>query len=474
MIVDVAINSEIDAEKRVEALEKTNQQLESENFELKARLVQLEHEMKSARQQFVREQDQTQQQHGQQIHLLEQQLAKAKANSSPTEIDWVKCEEIVENLLVAGELPRELLFEKVSHSGDKNENEIAMAQAMCKNVLQELRKLGIEYALACLHVMKENTFFASNAAAELQEMMTKQAQTLELLETRLMDQKQESEQMKQKIQQLTEMQVTTSVPRSKSHSGVSSKRRGVSRADSSQSNSAMNFSDSDSDSDNDSEAAENHQYRHPQHHQHRGKSQHSTLGMVIANPPPAPPSASGKKSSESSRSSEDYSSKQSVVRQSTATDAAEHETKVPGKSGSDTIRKRMEILKNGSLFVKYGRFGKPHVRFVWCSPDLEYLNYRQVSKPTAKASIPTRTIQRIHVGQVTKVFERAKQPAREPYCFSIEYDDNRTLDLEVSNLVIWRRSKLEFKVWYVSRLPTEKMPSRNWQSELNGWRFYSS
>lgn len=439
MIVDVAVNSEIDAEKRVEALEKTNQQLESDNFELKARLVQLEHEMKGARQQFVREQEQTQQQHEQQLHRLEQQLAKVKAanNSPPTEIDWAKCEEIVENLLVAGELPRDLVFEKASLSGgDKHlENEIAMAQAMGQNVMQELRKLGMEYALACLHVMKENTFFASNAAAELQEMMTKQAQTLELLETRLMAQKQESEQMKQKIQQLTEAQATTtSVPRSKSHSGVTSKRRGVSRAESSQSNSAMNFSESDSDSDDDSEAAENHQYRHPQHRQHRAKTQQSTLGMVIANPPPAPSSASGKKSSESSRSSEDYSSKQSVLRQSTATDAAEQETatKAAGRSGSDLIRKRMEILKNGSLFVKYGRFGKPHVRFVWCSPDLEYLNYRQVSKPTAKASIPTRSIQRIHVGQVTKVFERAKQPAREPYCFSIEYDDNRTLDLEVS------------------------------------------
>jgi kinesin family protein 6/9 len=91
----------------------------------------------------------------------------------------------------------------------------------------------------------------------------------------------------------------------------------------------------------------------------------------------------------------------------------------------------MELLRNGSLFVKYGRFGKPHVRFVWCSADLEYLNYRKVNSTVPKATIPTRAIMRICIGQDTRVFERAKQPGRAPHCFSVEYEESRTLDLEV-------------------------------------------
>ncbi|KAG2531886.1 hypothetical protein BBO99_00001636, partial [Phytophthora kernoviae] len=85
------------------------------------------------------------------------------------------------------------------------------------------------------------------------------------------------------------------------------------------------------------------------------------------------------------------------------------------------------------LFVKYGRYGKPHVRFVWCSADLEYLNYRAVESTNPKATIPTRSIKRVCIGQETRVFERAKQPARAPHCFSVEYEENRTLDLEIAD-----------------------------------------
>lgn len=100
---------------------------------------------------------------------------------------------------------------------------------------------------------------------------------------------------------------------------------------------------------------------------------------------------------------------------------------------SDLIRKHMELLQSGSLFVKYGRFGKPHVRFVWCSADLEHLHYRTVRSSVPKASIATRIISPVLVGQTTRVFERAKQDARAPFCFSIEYEDARTLDLEVAD-----------------------------------------
>ncbi|RHY81731.1 hypothetical protein DYB37_002680 [Aphanomyces astaci] len=77
---------------------------------------------------------------------------------------------------------------------------------------------------------------------------------------------------------------------------------------------------------------------------------------------------------------------------------------VSSTRGSDAIKRRMELLKQGSLFIKHGRQGNPHPRFVWCSPDLQYLNYRSVGgSPTQPIQIPTSTLHSFLSGQTTKV-----------------------------------------------------------------------
>ncbi|KUF93482.1 hypothetical protein AM588_10011270 [Phytophthora nicotianae] len=420
---------EVDTEKRLESVEKHNAELETTNLQLQQRAAQLERDIKDQTLQFAKQE----QQWGQRLTLAQEETqaaltaaknARDKSDQAGKKIDWMQCEEIVERLLLTGDLPRDEL-DKPSSEGEFEE-----ARLLYDAIAQEIRELGMATALGCLVVLKDNTFFASNTAAELQELMTKQTRTVETLEQRLREQKREAELLKEQIQRITESQKSDgpkeTMPRSKSHSGALRKRHPSARVD----------RDSVSDSENDTEASETHEYVRP-----------SAARLQSAQ---TKSESSGRKVSKRSEYSNPSVSEETPLddKQTTVRNAALTTNDVeipvpppagnPRKSGSDLIRKRMELLRNGSLFVKYGRYGKPHVRFVWCSTDLEYLHYRLVNSTVPKATIPTRSIVGICIGQETRVFERAKQPERDPHCFSVEYEENRTLDLEVC---------LDFRSW---------------------------
>ncbi|ETL77849.1 hypothetical protein L917_21241 [Phytophthora nicotianae] len=422
--VDIAVNTEVDTEKRLESVEKHNAELETTNLQLQQRAAQLERDIKDQTLQFAKQE----QQWGQRLTLAQEETqaaltaaknARDKSDQAGKKIDWMQCEEIVERLLLTGDIPRDEL-DKPSSEGEFEE-----ARLLYDAIAQEIRELGMATALGCLVVLKDNTFFASNTAAELQELMTKQTRTVETLEQRLREQKREAELLKEQIQRITESQKSDgpkeTMPRSKSHSGALRKRHPSARVD----------RDSVSDSENDTEASETHEYVRP-----------SAARLQSAQ---TKSESSGRKVSKRSEYSNPSVSEETPLddKQTTVRNAALTTNDVeipvpppagnPRKSGSDLIRKRMELLRNGSLFVKYGRYGKPHVRFVWCSTDLEYLHYRLVNSTVPKATIPTRSIVGICIGQETRVFERAKQPERDPHCFSVEYEENRTLDLEVAD-----------------------------------------
>lgn len=497
--VDIAVNSEIDAEKRIEALEKANSAFERANVDLQAEVTQLKGELRATKELTLKQQQEWELEVQRVRAKTQQQIAAAtRSKARVGSVDWTKCEEMVERLLLTGDVPREELEAQPDECDDDgNDAERADARRLHQQVVDEICDVGIEYAVGCLVVMKDNIFFASNTAVELQEMVTKQSETVELLEKRLLEQKRVGEQMKLQIQQLTDQSrqngtvassatlsrpATTTIPRSKSHSGATTSKRST-RAPSSSRHRASSrdrgrqgfgddTSESDSDSDKDSEMTADSHREHQRRRQQIAPDHtngtvtsssgpsgpQSTIALVIAPLGTAsePVSRRHKRSErdqsvvESSRHRSSHDERESHASSRASKDDALRDAEVskaqangssagngnasqPASlpSGSDAIRKRMELLKNGSLFVKYGRFGKPHVRFVWCSTDLEYLNYRTVSNLLPKASIPTRSIARIHLGQATKVFERAKVGVRDPFCFSIVYDDSRTLDLEV-------------------------------------------
>ncbi|KAG7401373.1 hypothetical protein PHYBOEH_001789 [Phytophthora boehmeriae] len=438
--VDVAVNSEVDTEKRLETVGKMNAELESTNAELQARTVKLENEIKTQALEFAKKEEEW----GQRLAEAQEEAQAAleavngasdrdQSGLSDQKVDWMRCEEIVENLLLAGELPREEL------DNPTPQHEFAEARQLYEIVSKEIRSLGMSTALGCLLVLKENTFFASNTAAELQDLMNKQTKTVEQLEQRVLEQKREAELLKEQIRSVEDSHKlgkddNTSSLQKKAHNGKKSAfHQRSSGSDTADSIAESNGSKNESDSEDDTEASENHQYSRPAAARLK---EHSKKAKAVS------------RSSKISRCSECSSvsilddtaldGKQTTVRGAAlATGGVENPLPPPPgsprKSGSDLIRKRMELLRTGSLFVKYGRYGRPHVRFVWCSADLEYLNYRAVESTNPKATIPTRSIRRVCIGQETRVFERAKQPARAPHCFSVEYEENRTLDLEIAD-----------------------------------------
>ena len=107
----------------------------------------------------------------------------------------------------------------------------------------------------------------------------------------------------------------------------------------------------------------------------------------------------------------------------------------PAAPAVDPQEAMVKLLVDGHIFLKHGRRGKPHARFVWWSPSLDAVNWRELGKDRVGGTIRTRDIQQVSVGRTTKVFGRDAKGARERAgvhnaCFAI-IGNARTLDLEV-------------------------------------------
>jgi hypothetical protein len=96
-----------------------------------------------------------------------------------------------------------------------------------------------------------------------------------------------------------------------------------------------------------------------------------------------------------------------------------------------------EMLVMGSVFVKHGRRGSPHNRYVWVDGDLLAVHWRAVGGSTfasgeSRGTMLVSSIHDVQPGRESAVFarSRASRPGRDDACFTIVADD-RTLDLEV-------------------------------------------
>jgi hypothetical protein len=94
-----------------------------------------------------------------------------------------------------------------------------------------------------------------------------------------------------------------------------------------------------------------------------------------------------------------------------------------------------DLVVSGSVFVKHGRRGRPHIRFVWVDADGLGVHWRPVGKDRSSGAASTRESMLLTScidvvpGRRTAVFARSPS-SRDDACWSIiAYD--RTLDLEV-------------------------------------------
>jgi cytohesin/brefeldin A-inhibited guanine nucleotide-exchange protein len=112
-----------------------------------------------------------------------------------------------------------------------------------------------------------------------------------------------------------------------------------------------------------------------------------------------------------------------------------------------SLKTAMEIateMIKGAQFVKYGRRGTPHKRFVWISEQEDYIYWKDLAKATEKPrSMPFADIEDIFVGcNTTGVFKKYKIPEeQDAFCFSI-VTATRSLDLkapDVETRIKWER-----------------------------------
>lgn len=93
------------------------------------------------------------------------------------------------------------------------------------------------------------------------------------------------------------------------------------------------------------------------------------------------------------------------------------------------------FLLKGDIFLKHGRQGQPHRRYIWCDEKFDEIFWRALSGGKSRhkkknSSILIKNIIRIDIGKKSQVFNRRKaNDANESLCFSL-VTKRRTLDLE--------------------------------------------
>ena len=97
------------------------------------------------------------------------------------------------------------------------------------------------------------------------------------------------------------------------------------------------------------------------------------------------------------------------------------------------------MLKRGGVFLKHGRYGNPHPRFVWISHDLTQVMWRKVGDHHSSATnaVMADTIIAVRMGRSTPQFRRdTAGPKLRPHCVAASFSvvfSSRTLDLEVDS-----------------------------------------
>ena len=89
------------------------------------------------------------------------------------------------------------------------------------------------------------------------------------------------------------------------------------------------------------------------------------------------------------------------------------------------------LLTGGAVFLKHGRRGVPHPRFVWVTPELDTVCWRALGTRSCR-SLAVGDLVDVRAGQSTPVFLRNKgRPTRDFASFSLVFVSGRSLDLEV-------------------------------------------
>jgi len=90
-----------------------------------------------------------------------------------------------------------------------------------------------------------------------------------------------------------------------------------------------------------------------------------------------------------------------------------------------------KALTRGSVFIKHGRRGKPHLRFVYCDESLRHVFYARLdSHQVDHGKLELSKVKDIAHGHKTPIFKKSSHPETVGACFSLIWEDY-TLNLEL-------------------------------------------
>ena len=104
----------------------------------------------------------------------------------------------------------------------------------------------------------------------------------------------------------------------------------------------------------------------------------------------------------------------------------------------------VNLLTKGGLFLKYGRWGKPHTRHVLLTADLKYVEWWHLNENKASGKMLSVKIISIQRGRKTKNFGRFKSPELESRSFSLVCKQ-RSIDLEIA-----KDNHVPIEVWVLA------------------------
>ena len=104
----------------------------------------------------------------------------------------------------------------------------------------------------------------------------------------------------------------------------------------------------------------------------------------------------------------------------------------------------VNLLTKGGLFLKYGRWGKPHLRHILVTADLKFVEWWKLNQNKASGNMFVVNISGIQAGRNTKNFKRFKETDKDHISFSL-LCKARTIDLELG-----KDNKTPVEVWIMA------------------------
>merc|ERR1712003_309492 len=107
----------------------------------------------------------------------------------------------------------------------------------------------------------------------------------------------------------------------------------------------------------------------------------------------------------------------------------------------------METMEQGTILLKYGKYGKPKYKMFQLSADHKYLVWFSQKKSAEETRIKINEIKQISIGSESKVVQKTKKKDLHETSFTIFYGKPDSAEKTWKNLTVTAKNDKEAVVW---------------------------